>query len=335
MKELIKKLVETPSPSGFEAQIRDLIRSELEDIGESVRVDPLGSLIVELGSSNQNGKKIMIAAHMDEIGVIVTHIDENGFLRFTSIGYVSPETCIGSRVRFLSGQEGIIHREKTDEPRYLPGLDQLFIDIGATSREDVSLRIGDVAAFERPFLDLGDRIVAKSMDDRIAVAVMIAALRKIVSEDIQLANHLVFAFTVQEEVGVRGAAAAAYGIDPDLGLAIDVTRTGDTPKGLKMDVRLGKGPAIKIRDSGMIADPRIVNWMISTAEEAGIPYQLEVLEAGSTDARAIQLTRAGIPAGCLSIPCRYIHSPSEMVDFRDVNQAVDLLVQLLRNPVEI
>jgi endoglucanase len=131
---------------------------------------------------------------------------------------------------------------------------------------------------------------------------------------------------------VRGAVTAAYGIDPDIGLAIDITRTGDTPKDITMDVSLGKGPAIKIKDAGMIVDPRVVDWMVKTAEKAKIPYQREVLTRGGTDARSIQISRSGVPAGCLSIPCRYVHSPSEMVDFRDVENAVKLLVELISNP---
>jgi endoglucanase len=140
---------------------------------------------------------------------------------------------------------------------------------------------------------------------------------------------------VQEEVGVRGATTAAYSIDPDLGLAVDVTSTGDTPQGLKMEVGLGKGPAIKVRDAGMLADPRVVDWMVKTAEKDKIPFQMEILERGGTDARAIQLTRAGVPAGCLSIPCRYVHSPSEMVDYGDVLNSIRLLVSLLSKPVEL
>jgi len=147
-------------------------------------------------------------------------------------------------------------------------------------------------------------------------------------------HEIYFVFTVQEEVGIRGATTAAFHIAPEIGLAVDVTRTGDTPKGTKMDVSLGKGPAIKVRDSGMLADPRIVDWMTSTAKSNHIPYQLEVLERGGTDARAIQLSRAGVPAGCLSIPCRYIHSPSEMVDMADVQNAVKLMLALLQNPIE-
>jgi endoglucanase len=140
-------------------------------------------------------------------------------------------------------------------------------------------------------------------------------------------------FTVQEEVGLRGATTAAFGIAPDIGVAVDVTGTGDTPKGAKMEVSLGKGPTVKIKDSSVLSDPRVVDWMVTTAQKAKIPYQLEILERGGTDTRAIQLSRAGVPAGCVSIPCRYIHSPSEMVDFDDVQNAVKLLVELLTNSV--
>jgi putative aminopeptidase FrvX len=169
------------------------------------------------------------------------------------------------------------------------------------------------------------------MDDRIGVAVLIETLRRLD----RTPHELYFVFSVQEEVGLRGATTAAFGIDPDLGLAVDVTATGDTPKAEKMEVSLGKGPAIKVRDSGMLADPRLVDRMVRSAEIAGLPYQLEVLERGTTDARSIQLTRAGVPTGCLSIPCRYIHAPSEMVDHNDVQNAVSLLVALLKGPIEL
>ena len=144
-----------------------------------------------------------------------------------------------------------------------------------------------------------------------------------------------FVFSVQEEVGIRGAITAAYGVDPEVGLAVDVTRTGDTPLGVKMEVALGKGPAIKVRDSSFIADTRVVKWMVNEAKAQKLPYQMEVLEAGGTDGSAMQRTRAGVPAGCLSIPCRYIHSPSEMVDRDDVENSVKLLVGLLGKPVRL
>jgi endoglucanase len=163
------------------------------------------------------------------------------------------------------------------------------------------------------------------------VAVLIETLRLLKKSP----NQVYFVFSVQEEVGLRGATTAAFGIDPDIGIAVDVTRSADTPKGIKMDVSLGQGPAIKVRDSGMLSDPRVVDWMVNTADKSKIPYQLEVLEGGTTDARAIQLTRAGVPAGCISIPCRYVHAPSEMVDLKDVQNAVLLLLALIKQEVTL
>jgi tetrahedral aminopeptidase len=328
MKSLIQKLVETTGPSGYESQIRDVIRAEIAPYTDEIRVDALGNLIARKG---QAGKKVMLAAHMDEIGVIVTHIDEKGFARFTNLGGVKARHLPGSRVRFLNGASGVIGLEREAENGSLPTLDQMYIDLGAADRQKCPVRLADVAAFDRPFTDFGNRLVSKAMDDRIGVAVLIETLRRIQ----QPSHTLYFVFSVQEEVGIRGAATAAYSLDPDIGIAIDVTDTGDTPKGIKMDVGLGKGPAIKVRDSGMLTDPRLIEWMVNTANRSHIPYQLEILERGTTDARAIQLTREGVPAGCISIPCRYIHSPSEMVDFSDVENAINLLVELLKNQIEI
>lgn len=331
MKSLIQKLVETNSPSGYEANIRAVIRTEVEALADEIRVDPMGSLIARKGQQSPEGRRIMLAAHMDEIGVMATHIDENGYVRFTTIGGVRPHTCLGGRVRFQNGAMGVIGSERLEDMTKVSGFEQLFIDLGFSNRQDCTIRIGDVAAFERPFVDLGQRMVSKAMDDRIGAAVLIETLRQIKSTP----HELYFVFSVQEEVGVRGAATAAFGIDPEVGVAVDVTGTGDTPKTRKMEVSLGKGPAIKVRDGGMLADPRVVDWMVKGAEKRQIPYQLEILEGGSTDARAIQLTRAGVPAGCLSIPCRYVHSPSEMVDTDDVENAVRLLLELLSNPVTL
>ncbi|OGO70003.1 MAG: aminopeptidase [Chloroflexi bacterium RBG_19FT_COMBO_56_12] len=331
MKSLIQKLVETNSPSGYEANIRAVIRTEIEAYADEIKVDPMGSLIARKGQESPDGRRIMLAAHMDEIGVMATHIDENGFVRFTTLGGVRPHTCLGGRVRFQNGAMGVIGSERLEDMSRVSTFEQLFIDLGFSNRQDCTIHVGDVAVFERPFVDLGQRMVSKAMDDRIGAAVLVETLRQIKSTP----HQLFFVFSVQEEVGVRGATAAAFGVDPDLGVAVDVTGTGDTPKTRKMEVSLGKGPAVKVRDGGMLADPRVVNWMVNSAEKRQIPYQLEILEGGSTDARAIQLTRAGVPAGCLSIPCRYVHSPSEMVDTGDVENAVRLLLALLSNPVNL
>ncbi len=321
MKELIRQLTETPGPSGYEGQVRDLVRSLVADYADEVRVDALGNLIVRKGTRRAGGRRIMLAAHLDEIGLMVSHVDERGFARFVPLGGVRPWTCIGGRVRFLDGRVGVIGVEgEVLRQSKWPAFEQLYLDLGG-----VPVRVGEVAVFERPLADLGQRIVAKALDDRIGVAVLVETLRRL--EDTP--HEVYFVFSVQEEVGLRGATAAAYAIAPEVGLAVDVTGSGDTPKGLRMAVALGGGPAIKVRDGGMLADPRVVAWMARAAEEAGIPYQREVLPRGTTDAKAIQLARAGVPAGTVSIPCRYVHSPSEMVDCRDVRGAVDLLLALL------
>jgi putative aminopeptidase FrvX len=333
MKSLIQKLVEAQGPSGYETHIRSVIKAEIEPHADELQVDALGNLIARKGKGGADGQKIMLAAHMDEIGVMVTQVDGNGFVRFTTLGGVRPYTCVGGRVRFLNGVCGVINMEPLDDMAKTPTFEQLYIDLGYASRDEALVTVGDVATFERPFLDLGRRLVAKSMDDRIGVAVLVEALRQLKHTP----HELCFVFSTQEEVGVRGATTAAYALNPDLGLAVDVTGTGDTPRrtNVRMEVGLGKGPAVKVRDGGMLADRRVVDWMVAAAEKIGIPYQMEILEAGSTDARAMQLARAGVPAGCLSIPCRYVHSPSEMVDYEDVQNAVRLLVELVSQPVKL
>jgi len=324
MKELLKTLVEIPAPSGYESQVRNQIREWIEPLVDEMRVDSLGNLVAV--RKQTDAPRLMLVAHMDEIGLMVTHVDQQGFARFVALGGVMPIHCVGGRVRFLNGVQGVIGVEKNPTSSEIPPLEKMFIDVGASSAEDCPIRIGDVAVFDRSFVDLGKRVVSKAMDDRVGVAVLIEALRRIEKS----AFEMYFVFSVQEEVGVRGATVAAFGVEPDLGLAIDVTATGDTPKGHRMEVRLGKGPAIKIRDAGMLADPRVIQWMVQTAEKAKIPYQREILEFGGTDARAIQLSRSGVPAGVLSIPCRYVHAPSEMVDMEDVENAVKLLINLLQ-----
>lgn len=329
MKSLIQKLVETVGPSGYEKGVRDLVRAEIADYVDEIKVDAMGNLIARKGKKEANGMRIMLAAHIDEIGVIATYVDENGFVRFTSIGGVHPAYCIGGRVTFLNGTKGVINGDRLETPGTMHKLDQLYIDVGATSPADCPVKVGDMAAFERPFVDLGNRLVSKAMDDRIGAAVLVETLKQLQTSP----HEIYFVFSTQEEVGTRGATTAAYSIDPEIGISVDVTLTGDTPKGVKMAVSLGKGPAIKVRDGGMLSDPRLVQQMISAAEKANLPYQLEVLEGGTTDARAMQISRAGMPAGCVSIPCRYVHSPSEMVDYSDVQNAVKLLLSLLSSPI--
>ncbi len=326
MRELVRRLTETYGPSGVEERIRDVIRAEVEPLADELRIDPLGSLVVRK-QGNGKGKRIALAAHMDEIGVMVSYVDEKGFARFTRIGGVYPLTCVGARVAFADGTVGVIGvEEKREDTSRVPTIGQLYIDVGATSRDDCPVHIGDAAVFTRPFATQGTRWVAKAMDDRIGCAILIETLRRLK----RTPHDAYFIFSVQEETTLSGARTSAYGIEPDLAIAVDVTDTGDTPECMPMAVKLGAGPAIKVRDRGMIAHPSVRDLLVQRATKAKIPYQMEVLDLGTTDAAAMQLVRAGVPSGCLSIPCRYIHTPSEMVDERDVENAVRLLLEVLR-----
>jgi len=331
MKKLLQKLTETFGPSGYEDAIRAVIRAEVEPYADEIRVDTLGSLIVRKGTLGKGGRRILIAAHMDEIGLIVSHIDERGFVRFASIGGVFGRYLLGGRVRFLNGVQGLVGYDRLEKITEIPSADKMFIDVGATSRKDCPVKVGDVAAFDRSFQDFGTRLVAKSLDNRAGVLVAIETLRALKSTP----NEIYFVFTTQEEVGTRGAGTAAFGLEPEIAIAVDVTPTGDTPDSHKLEVALGKGPAIKIRDVGMLADANVVKWMIRTAEKARLPYQREVLTIGSTDAMAMQISRAGVLAGALSVPVRYVHSPSEMVAMDDLQNTVKLLTALLKSPVNL
>jgi len=333
MKKLLKQLTETFGPSGYEDEVRKLVQAEVKPLADEIKVDALGNLIARKKPTKvtKDTKKIMIAAHMDEIGLMVSHVDEKGFVRFSPIGGVFRRYVVGGRVRFLNGVHGVIGYDNFTNINELPTLDKVYIDVGATSKKDCPVKVGDVAAFDRPFTEMGNRLVAKSMDDRVGVLVGIEALRALKSSP----HDVYFVFTTQEEVGTRGAGTSAFGIDPDVGIALDVTPTGDAPEAPKMEMALGKGACIKFKDAGALSDPRVVQWMIRTAEKNKIPFQREVLLFGGTDARAMQLTRGGVPAGCISIPVRYVHSPSEMVDYSDVQNSVKLLTALLRSPIDL
>ncbi len=327
MKQTIKTLVEAYGPPGNESHIRELIMKEITGYVNEIRIDVLGNIIAHKKGSGK-GKRIMFAAHMDEIGLIVTHIDDKGFLRFSTMGGIHVHNLIGARVRFASNVMGVIQCENLKSWKDVD-IHKLYIDIGAVDKQSAAekVRVGDACMIEEPMLDLGQRIVAKSLDDRIGCAVAIHIMKEL--HNLEHDNDVYFVFTVQEEVGLRGAKTAAYDIHPDLGIAIDVTIAGDTPEPPKVDLYLGKGPAIKLKDVSMITSPIVKRLMIETAEKYQIPYQLEVLPYGGTDAGAIHLTKDGILSGCISIPCRYVHSPSEMVDLHDVENAVQLGLKLI------
>jgi endoglucanase len=325
---LLEKLTQTYGPSGYEDAIRAVIGSAIEAVADETRVDPLGSLIgYRRGQGGaHDGKRVILAAHMDEIGLIITHVEEKGFLRFTSIGGVRAAHCIGTRATFANGITGPIYVERRDDASKLPELQHLYLDIGCADRASCPVRVGDTATFVGPLMQRGSRLISKALDDRIGCYVLIEVMRRLDNS----AHDVYFAFTTQEEITLSGARTAAYRIEPDIAISVDVTATGDVPKALPMEVSLGQGPAVKVKDGGMIAHPHVRDRLVEAAERAGAPYQMEVLLGGTTDAAAMQLVRSGVPSGCLSIPCRYVHSPSEMVDQGDVEHAIEVLLSLLR-----
>lgn len=332
MIELIKKLVEAWGPSGYEHHVRGLIRDEVAALADEVTVDPLGNLICRLGDG---GRRVMIAAHMDEIGVMATYAEPNsGYLRFTNIGGLLFTTLHGSRVLFEDGTIGVIGAYDAfgSGRTSAPGLDNFYIDVESEPGQ-VLVPHGSPAGFWREMQLRGRRVVAKSLDDRIGCVVAIEALRRLKKQGTP--NTLYFVFTVQEEVGVRGARVAAHGIDPEVGIALDVTATGDEIRNRRMAVKLGGGAAIKVQDTTLTVPPAVRDWMVDRAEAAGIPHQLELLVGGGTDAGAIQTARSGVPSGCISIPTRFLHTTSETVDLHDVQACIDLLVGLLANPITL
>lgn len=321
--ELLDKLVGVYGPSSNETRVREFISNEIKDYVDDIRVDTMGNLIAH---KKGNGKKVMISAHMDQIGMMVIDIDDEGFLRFTNIGGVSPEYSYGQQIVFENGTVGVIFSEPVDDLSKVK-LDKMYIDIGAFTKAEAEekVKIGDICIYKQDFVENENVVFTPYLDDRVGCFIAIEAIKEIVNP----INDLYFVFSVQEEVGLRGAKTAAFSVDPEIGIAIDVTSHGDTPKAKRFAVGLNKGAAIKVKDNYIIANPYIRDTLISVAKENDIPYQMEVLEFGGTDSAAIQLTKEGVPSGVISIPTRYVHSTVEMASKSDINNCTKLLLGFL------
>ena len=332
MKQLIQKLSDEYGPSGSEESIAEVIRSEVESYVDETYNDVMGNLYAV--KKGNGATKIMIAAHMDEIGIIVTFLEEKGFLRFSNVGGVSPYILLGQRIVFANGIVGTVHVEKIEDIKKLT-FNKMYIDIGVKSRAEAQekVSVGDIATYQSIMSEAaGKRVIGKAMDNRAGCAVLIKTLQELNQTD----SNIFAVFTSQEEVGLRGSRTACYKINPELALALDVTMVGDTPEPIyPMEVSLGKGPAIKVKDSSVICHPRMKEFLVELAEKNKIPYQLEVLVSGGTDAGAMHLSREGVPSGVISIPCRYVHTPGEMVDLDDMENAVLLLKTFLQNSAEL
>lgn len=343
--DTLKRLSEAFGVSGYEDEVRDLVIDMLSPYADSIELDSFGNIIaVKKGGG---AGKVMIAAHIDEIGLMVSSIDKNGFIKFQPVGGWNPIILPGQRVLIKtdSGEKvrGVIgytppHILKPEESKQVPEIKDLYIDVGASSRDEVlkmGVNIGSTIVIERSVerLGNGDRVSGKAFDDRVGVAVLINVFKEVSNLDVDFYAVA----TVQEEVGLKGARVSAYRVTPDIALALDTTIAADIPDVKETDqiTKIGKGPAIKVMDgrsgSGLITHPEIKKLLIELAEKNKIPYQLEVLPGGTTDAAIIALNKEGVPSGVISIPTRYIHSPVEVLDPNDCINTVKLTKGFIEN----
>jgi putative aminopeptidase FrvX len=343
IKNLLEKLSNAHGISGYEGNIRDIIQKEVKPCVDEVKVDKFGNLIaVKKGGS----PSVMLAAHMDEIGLMTKYIDDEGFIRFAKVGGWFDQTLLNQRVLLhtkkgtLAGVIGSkpVHVMQEDEKKKPVEAKDMFIDVGASSKDEATalgIEPGVTASLDRGLVALaGDRVTGKAFDDRAGVAVLITAMQSIAKLDLK--PTVMAVFTVQEEVGLKGAKTSAFGLNPDVAVAIDTCIPGDHPGIKKEDsaVQIGGGPAIAVIDAsgrGIITHPRVLEWLRETAKAKGIPCQLEVAEGGTTDATAISLTREGIPSGVISIATRYIHTPVEVLSLEDLERSAELVAEAIKS----
>lgn len=319
-KQELSALCAAFGPSGREEDVCGLIRNITEGLADETRVDALGNLI--LHKAGTSGKRLMLCAHMDTAGLIVTDVDERGFLRFSAVGELDVALIPGRHVRFNHGARGVTFFETADKTVAKVVAADMFIDVGANSLAEARriADIGDMAVFETPFADLGDRVACAAVSDRAACAVLIECLRRVRSK-----HDLFFVFSAQERVGGRGAGAAAYVIRPDAAVNVHAGLAGDAPNAKRACLALGKGPGVEIMDQTAIVPAHMREKLRQAADRAGVPYQNDVLRRGGSDTFPIQRTLAGVPTGVVSLPARYLGSCAETVDLSDADSAVKLL----------
>lgn len=319
MKELLKTLCCLDGTSGREARVREYIISQLG--GADYTVDALGSLIVDVKGKQRAKNKVMLCAHMDEVGMIATCIRSDGLVKFTTVGGIVSTSLAGKALRFENGTPGVIgvkpvHLCGAEEKTAKPETDDLYIDIGAANGDEAGALVspGDTAVFISEYTEMGSKLLSKAIDDRAGVAVMLDMIRSGVEYD------TTFCFHVQEEVGLRGAKASAYTVNPDYAVVLEATTAADLIDA-KEDARvcvLGKGGAVSFMDNATVYSSALYRKVLAIAEENGIPAQPKTAVAGGNDAGAVHLARGGVKTVTISVPCRYIHSPSSVCDFNDV-----------------
>lgn len=334
---LFEEICQTPGTTGFENRIREVVLREIEGLVDEHHVDNMGNVIaLKKGQGDQN---VMSAAHMDEIGFIVKHIDDNGFIKFQTLGGFDPKTLTAQKVVVHGEQDLVgvmgtkpIHVMSEEEKKKLPKAKDYFIDLGLPGEEVKKyVSVGDPVSRKGEFLQLGEHVCSKSIDNRVSVYILIETLKKLKGQSIPYDFYAVF--SVQEEVGLRGAATAAHQINPDFGIALDTTIAFDTPgaSDQEMITKLGNGTAIKVMDSMTISDQRMVRFMKNLAGEKEIPYQMEVLTGGATDTAMVQrMGKEGAIAGAISIPTRNMHQVIEMAHQKDVDASIQLMTACIQ-----
>lgn len=337
--ELLTRVCKTPGAPGFEQRIRQDIIELVTPYVDEVKVDAMGSVHAIKRSGSSDPKKILVAAHMDEISFIATHIDDDGYVRFHPLGGFDPKTLTAQRV-IIHGKEDVlgvmgtkpIHIMKPEERKKMPEISDFYIDTGMKKEEvEKLIEVGSPITRERDLCVMGPCVNSKSLDNRVSVYILIEALRAL--EGVELDVDVYGVFTVQEEVGLRGAMTAASGIDPDFGINLDVTLACDYPGALPHEriTSLGEGTAIKVLDGASICDYRMVQMMKTLAKKNNIMYQMEILPAGGTDTAGIQrYSKGGSIAGGISIPTRYLHQVIEMAHMQDIRGTIDLLIASLQ-----
>jgi len=341
VRTLLARLTEADGAPGYEDSVRNLLKKHVSPYVDELKVDALGNLVCVKGSGRP---RVMLAAHMDEVAMMVRHVEDNGFIRIVRVGGLSPDILPGNEVR-IRGSNGPVYGVIGTVPPHIRKqvkargegrqvrFEDLYVDVGAESRravEELGVRVGDFVFFTTCFRSLpNDYVMGKAFDDRMGCAVIASTLKELDG----FRGTLYAVFTVQEEVGLRGATVAAYNIAPDVAIVLEGTLAGDTPGIPPQEAvtRIGKGPALRVMDASMIANRRFLKFIEEVASRAGIPYQLQISPGSGTDAGRIHVSRSGVPSAVISVPCRYIHSPRCLASLKDFSSTVKLLTEVLNS----
>jgi putative aminopeptidase FrvX len=342
--EALEKLSNANGVTGREGEVRELMKKYLKPYVDETREDKLGNLIA-FKKGNKDAPTVMLAAHMDEVGLMIKNIKKKGFLQFAKVGGIDDRVLLAQKVIVHTDKgplTGVVgskppHIQTEEERKKVIDADRLFIDVGAKDKnkaEKMGVQVGDVVSFDTKFARIGnDVVLGKALDDRVGCAMMIETLRRLQKVDC----NIYAVGTIQEEVGLRGATIAAFQVAPDVGIALESTVAGDMPgvEEGEAPAKMGEGPVLTVADAGLIAHPKVLRLLIDSAKEQEIHYQLETGIRGSTDAARISLSREGVPSGVVSVATRYIHSPAAILNLDDVEKAVKLVVAAVKKVPEV